>query len=163
MVPGVRTAVVTEQELSLPEAVSCRLFAACLLRTPQGHVLLAPDACAEGRPRRVIDRLLAEGFLAAAGFLALDAGPAALRLRIPLPAADLGLVHPGVLVEPRRLDTLAEWARTCCREQVDDGARADPRLLAESRRALDLLTRLLGLPAGFYPFQRAAVPAASHP
>jgi succinylarginine dihydrolase len=157
-VPGVRTATVSANELPLPEAIRCGLLTSLLLRTPQGHVLLAPAACSEGAPRRTINRLLGEGFITGAGFISLGAdleagGVAPLRLRVPLAAADLRLVHPGVLVDARKLDTLGEWAKSCYRETLEPHELADPVAIAEARHALDLLTRLLGLGSRSGAFQ----------
>jgi succinylarginine dihydrolase len=50
-------------------------------------------------------------------------------------------------------DVLTAWVKKHYREQIEPKDLADPTLLEESRRALDELTGILGLPA-IYPFQR---------
>eukprot|EP01035_Chromulina_nebulosa_P010125 gene10125-13628_t len=80
-------------------------------------------------------------------------GPACLRLRVVLTAAERAAVAPGVWFTPERHAQLAAWVCRHYRERLAPGELADPALLEESRRALDELTRLLGLGA-IYPFQR---------
>jgi succinylarginine dihydrolase len=51
--------------------------------------------------------------------------------------------------------SLTGWAERRYRDRLSIDDLGDPRLLDESRAALDELTGLLGLGSGFYPFQRA--------
>lgn len=155
-VDGVRTAVVRESELPLAEAVLSRLFASCLVRAATGHVLVCSSGCRLGPARPVLDRLLADGFVGGIEHVELDAalpagaGPANLRLRILVPAEAASAIHPGIVCDQRRLDTLDAWARSTYRERMTADDLGDPQVLEEARSALDLLSRLLGLPAGFY-------------
>jgi len=52
---------------------------------------------------------------------------------------------------------LQELIQKYYRDRLVPGDLADPQLLEESRRALDELTKILGL-GSIYPFQRAQAP-----
>lgn len=160
-VSGVRTYTVRDAEMPLAELAHSRLFGSCLVRCASGHVLVCASTCRTGPARQIIDRLLADGFIAGIEHLDLDAalpegvGPASLRLRITVAAESSAALHPGIVCDQRRLDTLEAWAKSTYRERMTADDLGDPRVLEEARGALDLLARLLGLPAGFFP-----VPAA---
>lgn len=49
---------------------------------------------------------------------------------------------------------LSDWANRWYRDELRPADLADPKLLEESLGALDELTGILDLGAGFYPFQR---------
>jgi succinylarginine dihydrolase len=80
-------------------------------------------------------------------------GPACLRLRIALTEAELAKVHAGVRLTPELHGQLANWIERHYREQLHPDDLADPKLLDESRAALDALIDLLRL-GPIYPFQR---------
>jgi succinylarginine dihydrolase len=79
-------------------------------------------------------------------------GPACLRLRVPLTDAERAAIERRVFLDQALADDLERWIRAHYRDRLAPGDLADPRLLDESRRALDELTALLRLPA-VYPFQ----------
>lgn len=81
-------------------------------------------------------------------------GPACLRLRVVLTEAELGATNPAMRLTDELHGRLSAWSERHYRDRLTPGDLADPTLLDESRRALDELTGLLGLGAGFYPFQR---------
>jgi succinylarginine dihydrolase len=68
-------------------------------------------------------------------------------------------VAPGVFLTGGVYTGLARWVERYYRERLAPDDLADPRLLDESRRALDELTVLLGL-GRLYRFQGATVSAA---
>jgi succinylarginine dihydrolase len=82
-------------------------------------------------------------------------GPACLRLRVPLGPAEHAAVNPRCWMSAEKYVELREWITRHYRDRLTLADLADPQLLDESRRALDLLTRLLGLGA-IYDFQRTA-------
>ena len=84
-------------------------------------------------------------------------GPACLRLRVVLTAAEREAVNPGVWMTEALYDRLCLWANEHYREQLAPADLADPNLLGESQAALDELTGILGLGSDFYDFQRAGV------
>jgi succinylarginine dihydrolase len=81
-------------------------------------------------------------------------GPACLRLRVPLMPAELAAVNPRALFSAERHAELVAWADRRYREELRPTDLADPKLLDESRTALDELTAILGL-GSIYDFQRA--------
>ncbi|MFY8210117.1 MAG: N-succinylarginine dihydrolase, partial [Caulobacter sp.] len=83
-------------------------------------------------------------------------GPACLRLRVVLTQAELAATNPAQRFTADLQDTLADWITRRYRDRLSPADLADPRLLTESREALDELTRILGLGDDFYPFQRTA-------
>ncbi|HEY8493818.1 MAG TPA: N-succinylarginine dihydrolase, partial [Myxococcota bacterium] len=81
-------------------------------------------------------------------------GPACLRLRVVLDARQAAAVAPGVWLDEALHARLVAWVERHYRDRLAPEDLADPQLLDESRRALDELTRILGLPS-LYPFQGA--------
>jgi succinylarginine dihydrolase len=81
-------------------------------------------------------------------------GPACLRLRVVLTDAELAAANPAQRFDATLHDRLTAWANAHYRDRLHPADLADPRLLVESRRALDELTGILDLGGGFYPFQR---------
>jgi len=79
-------------------------------------------------------------------------GPACLRLRVPLTDEELARVHPGVILTNQLYDKLRDWIARHYRESLQASDLADPKLLDESRRALDELTGILSL-GSIYEFQ----------
>ena len=149
---------IAEVELSLAQAMRSYLFNSQMLATAKGTVLLAPIEASDGPARGVIDRLLAEGFLARVEFVDLresmmgGGGPACLRLRVQLTDAQLAGLAPGFLLTEQRLRQLEQWVDRRYRRQLSLSDLGDPLLLEESRVALDELTQLCGLGA-LYRFQ----------
>jgi succinylarginine dihydrolase len=84
-------------------------------------------------------------------------GPACLRLRVSLTQREMGLAIPGVFLTGQLYAQLQEWIQKHYRDRLAPGDLADPKLLEESRGALDELTRILGL-GSIYAFQRAKAP-----
>ena len=158
LVPGLRAHVVAASDLALDDAVRSYLFNSQLLATPGGTVLVAPAQAGEGAAGRVVRRLLDEGLIDRALHLDLGesmangGGPACLRLRVPLTAAQLAGVAPGVVLDEVKIAVLEGWVDRHYRETLSAEDLADPALLDEGRRAFDELTALLGLGA-LYRFQ----------
>lgn len=131
--------------LDLDLAVTSYLFNSQLLETPVGWVLVAPAECAEGPARPVVDRLLAEGFIAQVRFVPVresmrgGGGPACLRLRLPNPAA----IAPCLHLDAGRIDRLETWVDRHYRESLALVELADPALAGESTAALADLEDLL--------------------
>ncbi len=156
-----RSWMVREAELSVGDAVRSYLFNSQLLQTASGMVLVAPKEVEETpAAKAVVDRLLGEG-LAAAHYLDVrqsmrnGGGPACLRLRVSLTAAEQAAVLPGCVYSEALHGKLKAWAETHYREELAPEDLADPLLVEESHRALDALTGILGLGSDFYAFQRS--------
>jgi succinylarginine dihydrolase len=161
--PNLHVHVVPATDVSVEDAVRTYLFNSQIVTRPDRTMALVLPSEAEEHPgvRRTVDALVgaAECPIKAALFLDVresmrnGGGPACLRLRVPLTPAELAAVAPGCLYSPERHAALEAWVRRHYRETLEPADLADPRLLDEGRRALDELTRLLGL-GSIYEFQR---------
>ncbi|WP_305857576.1 N-succinylarginine dihydrolase [Balneatrix alpica] len=80
-------------------------------------------------------------------------GPACLRLRVVLNEQEKAAVNPSVWMNDQLFATLNTWVDKHYRDRLTEADLADPKLLIESRTALDELTRILNL-GSVYPFQR---------
>jgi succinylarginine dihydrolase len=159
-----RLVEVREDELTLSEAVSTYLFNSQLVTTATGELVLICPAEVEGnaRSRAVVEELIAGASpIAAVHYVGLrqsmrnGGGPACLRLRVALTARERAAMNAGVVYSPELHTRLVGWIARHYRDRLAPADLADPSLLEESRRALDELTAVLGLP-GVYPFQSGA-------
>jgi len=154
--------VVAERDVSLADAVATYLFNSQLLARPDGRMLLvAPAECRENaRVDSYLNSLVASGG-PIAEVLTIDlkqsmkngGGPACLRLRMALTDAERAAVRANVFLDDPLASALEQWIRGHYRDRLAPSDLADPRLLDESRRALDELSQLLQL-GSVYPFQR---------
>lgn len=153
---------VPARQVSLADAVSTYLFNSQLLTLPGGGMrLLAAEECRRHpRTRAYLERLAADDpHIRSVEFADLrqsmrnGGGPACLRLRVPLTAKEWAAVPRGVKFDETLYQRLKAWVEKHYRDRLLPKDLADPDLLKEGRRALDALTRLLGL-GPLYPFQR---------
>jgi succinylarginine dihydrolase len=151
---------VADEDLSLSQAVATYLFNSQLVTVPNGSTaMICPAECRDHlAARRVLDRFLADGHLSALHFVDVrqsmrnGGGPACLRLRVVLTPEQQRQAHGGVFLTPSLHARLVQWVERHYRDHLAPDDLADPRLLEESRAALDVLTELLDLHA-IYPFQ----------
>jgi succinylarginine dihydrolase len=160
--PAFRAVTVPAAEVGFEDAVATYLFNSQLLPRPDGRWLLVAPADVRTRPRvaAYLERLVAGGGPIAEVLsfdlresMANGGGPACLRLRVPLTAAERAAIGPRVWLDDALAADLDAWIGRNYRDRLVPGDLADPALLDESRRALDELTALLRLPP-LYPFQR---------
>lgn len=155
---------IARDELALDEAVTTYLFNSQLVTPPANEttmVLICPTECERHiAVRRLLDRIVAaDNPVAAVHFVNMrqsmknGGGPACLRLRVVLSETELAKVHAGVIFTESRYSALTDWVERYYRDQLVPDDLADPKLLDESRSALDQLTRLLDL-GPIYPFQQ---------
>ena len=147
----------------LADAVSSYLFNSQLVTLGRGRMaLIAPANCAETPSvKAFIQHLLAGGrtplrevhYFDLKQSMRNGGGPACLRLRVVLTKAELAALPPRVLLTDATHAALVAWVKTHYRDRLAAADLADPQLLQETRRALDALTRLLGL-GSIYPFQQ---------
>jgi succinylarginine dihydrolase len=146
------------------DAIASYLFNAQLV-TPPGssrQTLVAPQETVENPATRAFVATLAAGNGPIAEVLYVDVresmknggGPACLRLRVVCTEAERAALTPGFLLDDALASRLEAWVRAHYRETLAPDDLRDPALLAETRTALDALTRILPLGPGFYPFQR---------
>ncbi|RXZ38751.1 N-succinylarginine dihydrolase [Oxalobacteraceae bacterium CAVE-383] len=145
-------------EVSVADAVSSYLFNSQLLTRPDGRMLLvAPRECMDNPAvaaylARLID---SQGPIAESCSFDLrqsmqnGGGPACLRLRVELTAAQAAAMHQGVMLDDALYGRLVAWVERHYRDRLLAADLADPALLEESRRALEELAEILNLP-GLY-------------
>ncbi|MEM6961169.1 MAG: N-succinylarginine dihydrolase [Myxococcota bacterium] len=161
---------IREQELSLEDAVKSYLFNSQLVSPrSDGMLELIAPAEAEGNPnafralRRIQDTehlpIAAVHFIDVRQSMNNGGGPACLRLRVELSPDELKCVNPNFIADDALLDALVTWVERHYRDRLHPSELRDPKLLQESRTALDALTKILHLGSSFYPFQRSG-PAA---
>ncbi|MCA9603766.1 MAG: N-succinylarginine dihydrolase [Polyangiales bacterium] len=160
--PEFEPILVERGELAVTDAVTTYLFNSQLVTLPDGTLcLIAPAEC-ESHPkaRAVIDRIVGGSasirrieFFDLRESMRNGGGPACLRLRVPLRPVDLDEVHRECLLDEERYGELVRWAERHYREELAPDDLRDPKLLIESRTALDALTHILRLPR-LYPFQQ---------
>ena len=155
---------IARDELALDEAVTTYLFNSQLVTPPTNDgtmTLICPTECQQhAAARSVLDRIVAaDNPITAVHFVDTHqsmkngGGPACLRLRVVLSRAELAKVHSGVIFTESRYAALTGWVEKHYRDHLTPGDLADPKLLEESRTALDELTGLLGL-GSIYLFQQ---------
>lgn len=147
--------------VDLDSAVASYLFNSQLLTRPDGTLVLAvPGECrttpavwsylreliADGSPIESVQAIDVTQSMRNGG------GPACLRLRVPLAGAERAAVAPGVMLDDALYGALCGWIDRHYRDHLTADDLADPQLADENCRALDELTRLLGLGA-LYDFQ----------
>ena len=161
---ALQTIEVPAARISVATAVSTYLFNSQLVSLPDGRTLLvAPAECHENdQVRTLIDELIAEhGAFDEVRYFDLrqsmhgGGGPACLRLRVVLDAAEEAAMAPQVVFTPALDTALQTWIEAHFRDRLLPRDLADPLLVDETRTALDRLTEILGL-GSIYPFQRTA-------
>ncbi len=153
---------VPARRVSLADAVRSYLFNTQLVTLAPGRMaLVAPAECREIKAvSAYLDDLIADPANPISELHVFNlresmrngGGPACLRLRVTLSAEERAALPPGVWINDQSYPRLVEWVKKHYRETLAPRDLADPRLLEESRRALDALTKLLGL-GNIYPFQ----------
>ncbi|PWE16613.1 N-succinylarginine dihydrolase [Marinicauda salina] len=155
---------VPADEVPIADAVRSYLFNSQLLSWPgeDRKVLLAPKETEETESTRAYCERLVAGngpigrveYADVRQSMRNGGGPACLRLRVVLTDVDRAAVNPDVIMDDALHARLVDWAERHYREEMSPDDLADPALVDESRAALDALTEILGLGAGFYLFQR---------
>ncbi|KAA0019680.1 N-succinylarginine dihydrolase [Salinicola corii] len=155
---------VPSEAIGLEDAVSTYLFNSQLLSNPDGSMtLVVPGECQENEAVwRTIQDLLLAGYNPIGEVTVKDVkqsmrnggGPACLRLRVVLSAAERQALSGRVLMNDALYADLVSWVERHYRDSLTPDELADPQLADETLTALDELTRLLGI-GNVYPFQLA--------
>jgi succinylarginine dihydrolase len=144
-------------------AVAAYPFNSQVLTLPGGAMaIVAPeDAREDDASRAFIERVVASGgpvrevhYIDVRQSMHNGGGPACLRLRVPLEAAEEAAIAANVFLDDALLGALGGWIERHYRDRLVPADLADPRLAREGMAALDELTQLLRLGA-IYDFQRA--------
>jgi succinylarginine dihydrolase len=162
-VPGLIVVAVRTAELGLEQTVKSYLFNSQLLRRGDGSMtLVTPSECSEDPAvGAVLERIVSDPSNPIGAVRSMHlresmrngGGPACLRLRVPLTDEERRAVNPKALYSAERHAALVAWADRRYRTELRPADLADPKLLDESRSALDELTQILGL-GSIYDFQR---------
>lgn len=159
-----RQVCVPAEAVAIEDAVQSYLFNSQLLSLPDrpgAMLLLAPEE-SEHHPKvkAYLDTAVAspENPITEVRYMNLresmrnGGGPACLRLRVVMNTRELERMNRGVLLTPALYEKLVDWVELHYRDALRPADLMDPQLIEESRRALDVLTRLLGL-GSVFPFQ----------
>jgi succinylarginine dihydrolase len=154
---------VRESEVPLADAVSSYLFNSQIVSLPgQSMALIAPTESRDNpRTRRFLDELPNRNtpirevhFVDVRQSMNNGGGPACLRLRVQLDDRERSLANPAIFLTDTLYESLKSWVNRHYRDRLTPSDLADPKLLDESRRALDELTGMLKL-GSVYRFQTA--------
>jgi succinylarginine dihydrolase len=152
---------VSQQELSVADAVASYVFNSQIVRVPGGMVLIAPQECQDNAAASaVIARILAgENPITAVHYVDCresmhnGGGPACLRLRVWVTHEEQVNILPGVILTPDLYLRLVDWVNRYYRDTLKPEDFLDPHWVHETHEALDQLTQLLGL-GTIYDFQQ---------
>ncbi len=156
---------VSDQEVPLADAVKSYLFNSQLVTLPGGEIcLIAPTECQEtASVKDFLGRLLGDANSPIRQVRYFDlrqsmhngGGPACLRFRVELTAAEMKAANPRCLLTPALYGELVAWVNKHYRDRLTIEDLGDIKFLNECRTALDELTQLLNL-GSVYPFQLRA-------
>jgi succinylarginine dihydrolase len=149
----IRILEVPETAIPLTDAVSTYLFNSQLVRLPDGSIsLIAPVECQQNaRVKRYLEQLTGTGALESIHFVDVrqsmrnGGGPACLRLRVVLTDEEIRAMSGNVMLTDALHDQLKAWIERHYRDELRPDDLRDPKLLDESRTALDELTQILQL------------------
>lgn len=150
---GIVVREISATELSLEQAVKSYIFNAQLVSLPAGGIaILFPQECAEDKAVHALCQQLKHELEMVSEIHFLDlresmkngGGPACLRLRVPLNAAELAAMHQGVRFDTRLYQQLERLIESSYRDRVSpadlrDAAFAE-EALATHAKVLDVLS-----------------------
>lgn len=144
---------VTNDELTLSEAVSTYLFNSQIVTLPdQRMVLIMPSECeASPRAQAVVDRILSENnpidraeFIDCRQSMRNGGGPACLRLRVLLTEQELQAMNPHYLLDERKIGALETWVNKHYRDHLQVSDFLDRAFRDSCRAALEELPSVIG-------------------
>ncbi|MEM9827786.1 MAG: N-succinylarginine dihydrolase [Planctomycetota bacterium] len=149
----IRIVDVSEADLTLDQAVQTYLFNSQVVTDAKDRtVLIAPRICeTTDASRNVIASWIDAAAIDAVEYVDVDesldngGGPACLRLRVLLTEAQEQAIAPGFIFDERLETELESWIQSHYRDTLAPADLADPSLAAEVGRAMESLSRILGL------------------
>ena len=152
-------------DVALEDAISSYLFNSQLVRLPgdAALTLIAPVEVRENnRTAAVVQQLVSapNAPIACVEFVDVresmrnGGGPACLRLRMVMTAAERAAAAQGFFLDDALAQRLADWIGKHYREELAPDDLRDPALVDETQAALDALTQILPLGGDFYSFQQ---------
>ena len=152
---------VTNEQIPISDAVHSYLFNSQLVnRAEGGMMLISPAECRDNpQVHQYLQELIAGDnaindvkIFEVQQSMKNGGGPACLRQRIVLTDQERKAANPNVFMNDELYLKLTHWVNTHYRDRISAEDLSDPKLLIESRTALDELTNLLSL-GHVYPFQ----------
>ncbi|MEH6403110.1 MAG: N-succinylarginine dihydrolase [Sneathiella sp.] len=154
---------VPRSKVSVDDAISSYLFNTQLITDPANDgsmLLIAPMECRENnRVHSYLEDLLCQNtpikkitYMDVRESMKNGGGPACLRLRVSLSDAARASINARVFLDNELFRDLNGWAEKHYRDRLSPNDLADPKLLIESRTALDDLTQIMQL-GSIYDFQ----------
>lgn len=152
--PELEVVEISNEQLTLSDAVATYLFNSQLLTLPSGGLLLlCPQACqehpaAQRAVRFIADRLPqieAVQYVDVRQSMQNGGGPACLRLRVVLTDEELTAMHSAIRLTATLYADLQAWVKRHYRDELSIRDLGDPEILAEVRRAQDELREMLQL------------------
>lgn len=150
-----RPVIVPAAEVSLSDAVASYLFNSQLLQCPDEDrlVLLAPiEVRDHPATRAYCDRLVqSNGPIGRIDYIDVresmrnGGGPACLRLRVVMTAAERAACHAGVLLTEDRIDALGDVVRTTYRDSLSPADLMDPAFARDCQLAREAVLDVLDL------------------
>jgi len=156
---------VPRSEVSLNDAIISYLFNSQLVAAPDGSMdsmrLIAPTECRDNpRVAAYLEKLCGDAntpinevvYVDVRQSMSNGGGPACLRLRVLLNEQQLQAVNPAFLLDHDKISRLEQWVNKHYRDEISPRDLMDPKLMHETRDALDELTQITKT-YGIYPFQ----------
>jgi succinylarginine dihydrolase len=153
---------VNSNEIAINEAVSTYVFNSQLVSLPTSNemVLILPKECEHsGVVNSYLKNLITKNtpikqlhFVECRESMRNGGGPACLRLRVILDAAEQQAMHQGIILTEQLYNSLVAWVNKHYREILKPEDLLDPHLANEVQYALEELTQLLKL-GNIYAFQ----------
>jgi succinylarginine dihydrolase len=160
--PFVEIVEAKTKEVPLQDAVASYLFNSQLISLAGGEmVLILPKEAEEtARVKAFIDATLAANnpvnraiYIDVRESMRNGGGPACLRLRVVLSAAEVDAVDRNFLLDDSKIAALEAWVGKHYRDRLSLQDLRDPAFMIEAFAALDTLTNLSNM-GPFYDFQR---------
>lgn len=149
----------SNEELPVGDAVRAYPFNSQLVSLPEGGMaIIAPEESrASPTARAFLERVLAGRnavravhYVNVNGSMKNGGGPACLRLRVPLNAAESQAISGRVLLDASLYEAVRSWISKSYRDRVTPEDLGDPDFFEENRRALSELSALLRVPIDLY-------------
>jgi succinylarginine dihydrolase len=153
---------VDTKDVSVQEAIKTYLFNTQIITLPSGEMaIIAPTECEESPAvSSYLANLVQQNtpikevkYYDVKQSMRNGGGPACLRLRVAMTDQEIEGVNQNTLINDVQFERLNTWVDKHYRDTLSISDLRDPKILTESRTALDELTQLLKL-GSVYPFQQ---------
>ncbi len=149
-------------DFPIEDAIKSYFFNSQLITLPNGKMalILPADAEENAASKRFADACIADDnpiedtiYMDLRQSMRNGGGPACLRLRVQLTDEELKKMHQPAVMTPDKITILEKWVHSHYRDELAPSDLGDPKLLEETRAALDELSQILEL-GSIYEFQK---------